>query len=251
MRRARIAAALDSGTLIRPRRGWVALPDADIELVAAARAGVVLSCITAARRRSLWVLEETEYHVAAAPHARGGKRPGAHVHWAQPVVPRHPDALVDGVENMLAIVSACQPFEPALAVWESALRVGLVTKTALEMLPFHHRAREILAVASPYSDSGLESFIVPRLKWMRVRIIPQAWLLGHRVDFLIGDRLILQIDGGHHMGAQRLSDNAHDALLMINGFHVIRVGYSQIVGDWARVQDVIMRAVAQGLHLAK
>ncbi|NII96177.1 endonuclease domain-containing protein [Microbacterium halimionae] len=197
------------------------------------------------------MLEEPEYHVAAAPHARGGTRPGAHVHWAQPVVPRHPDHLVDGVENMLAIVSLCQPFEPALAVWESALRVGLITKTALEALPFQARAREILSIASPYSDSGLESFVMPRLKWMRVRIVPQAWILGHRVDFLIGARLILQIDGAHHVGDQRTSDNAHNALLMINGFHVVRIGYAQVVGDWPSVQDIIMRAVAQGLHLAK
>ncbi len=35
------------------------------------------------------------------------------------------------------------------------------------------------------------------------------------------------------------------------GFHVIRVGYTQIVGHWPEVQDVIMRAVAQGLHRAR
>ena len=34
------------------------------------------------------------------------------------------------------------------------------------------------------------------------------------------------------------------------GYHVIRVGFSQVIDDWPAVQDVIMRAVAQGLHRA-
>ena len=59
---------------------------------------------------------------------------------------------------------------------------------------------------------------------------------------------MLQIDGGHHVGQQRTSDIAHDAQLMLLGYHVIRVGYEQVVNDWPAVQDVIMRAVAQGLH---
>jgi very-short-patch-repair endonuclease len=85
---------------------------------------------------------------------------------------------------------------------------------------------------------------------MRLRILPQAWLLGRPVDFLIGERLVLQIDGGHHVGRQRTSDIEHDAKLMLAGFHVIRVGYDQVVNDWPSVQAMIMGAVARGLHLA-
>ena len=77
---------------------------------------------------------------------------------------------------------------------------------------------------------------------------PQVWIAGHHVDFLIGDRLVLQIDGGHHVGAQREADVLHDAHLMSMGYHVIRVGYGQVVGRWHEVQDLITRAIAKGLH---
>lgn len=110
--------------------------------------------------------------------------------------------------------------------------------------------RVVCERASPYSGSGLETLVVPRLRWMGVPIIPQVWIAGHRVDFLIGDRLVLQIDGGTHVGPQRTSDIAHDAELMLLGYHVIRVGYTQIIERWHEVQAVIMRAVAQGLHRA-
>jgi very-short-patch-repair endonuclease len=67
----------------------------------------------------------------------------------------------------------------------------------------------------------------------------------------IGERLILQIDGGTHVGAQREQDVRHDADLLLMGYHVIRVGYAQMINDWPGVQDLIMRAVAQRLHLAR
>jgi very-short-patch-repair endonuclease len=173
------------------------------------------------------------------------------VHRAAPLVTRDPHALEDVIENVLAIVCACQPFESALAIVESALRKGLVQKHALLELPFSVSARRVLEVASPFSDSGLETYVVPRLKWMKLRIVPQAWIAGHRVDFLIGERMVLQIDGKHHVGRQRASDNEHDAILRHTGFHVIRVGYIQMVDDWPGVQALIMQAVARGLHLAK
>lgn len=261
-----ISTAVATGVLQRPRRGWLALPDVDPYLYAAARAGVVLTCITQARRLGLWVLDEHKPHVAAPPNSgvvtvervrdpalaqdRDAGERRAVVHWAAPLVPREPSKLVDPIENVLAMVALCRPFESALAIWESAMRQGLVEREAMELLPLPSRARAVLAEASLYSDSGLESFVVPRLRWLRVRILPQVWILGHRVDFLIGSRLAFQIDGGTHVGAQREEDIRHDAALMLAGYHVIRVGYRQMVDDWPSVQATIMLAIAQGLHSA-
>jgi len=247
---ARIAAAVERGILIRVRRLWVALPDADPELVSAARHGVVLSCITQARRWGLWVLTEDKPHVAAGPHSRGGKPSAASVHWTTPLVPRHPDALEDTVENVLAIVAACQPFEAALTIWDSALQRGLVERSALARFALDGASRTLLESATPFSDSGLETLFLVRLSWLRVRIIPQAWILGHRVDFLIGARLVVQIDGNHHVGRQRSRDIAHDAALLVAGYHVVRLSYAQIIDDWPGVQDLIARAVGAGLHRA-
>lgn len=248
-----LSAAVATGALIRPRRGWLALPSADPLLVAAARAGVVLTCVTQARRLGLWVLSADAAHVAASAHSGGVRVTHAAtvVHWAQPVVPRAPDALADPIENVLALTASCLPFEEALAIWDSALERGLVQLPALRRLPFRGRAQEVLGQATPFAGSGLESFIPPRLAWLRVPIVPQAWIAGHRVDFLIGDRLVLQVDGGTHVGRQREQDIAHDAELMLLGYHVVRIGYGQVVDRWHTVQDTLARAVAQGLHLAR
>ena len=243
--------ALVTGNLIRIRRGWVAVRAADPVLVAAARAGAVVTCVSQAARLGLWVHEAPEkFHIGVEPHSAGANTARAHVHWSKPLIPRHPDALVDPVENVLALVAGCEPFEHALATWESALNQGLVTLTGLAEYPWTGAACDLLATANPFADAGTETYLRERLRWLGLRIVIQTWIAGHRVDALIGARLVLQIDGKHHVGAQRSEDIRHDAELRLMGYHVIRVSYQQLIHDWPMVQDLIMRAVALGLHLA-
>ena len=243
--------ALDCGRLTRIRRGWVAALAADPVLVAAARAGAVETCVSQAMRLELWVHEPPEkFHVGVEPHSAGANTDRAHVHWSNPIVPRHPDALVDPIENVLALVADCEPFEHALATWESALNEGIVTLAGLAEYPWTGAARDLLATANPFADAGTETYLRERLRWLRLRIRIQTWIGGHRVDALLGDRLVLQGDGKHHVGAQRSEDIRHDAELRLMGYHVIRISYQQLIHDWPTVQDLIMRAVALGLHLA-
>ncbi|MFV0435393.1 MAG: DUF559 domain-containing protein [Leucobacter sp.] len=246
-----LAKAAKRGDIVRPRRGWVAAPDADPQLLFAARHGVVLSCITQARRLGLWVLNDDHPHVSVRFPSRKGGIPDGTVHWRQPLVVRAPDLLGDHIENVLDCVAACQPHGAALAVWDSALQKHLVDHAGLAALPLRGKSLTLLEEANPFSDSGLEALFRTSLKWLRVSIRFQLFVLGHRVDFLIGDRLIVQIDGATHTGAQRTEDIRHDAELIQRGYHVIRLSYSQIVHDWPTVHDLIIGAIARGLHLAK
>lgn len=250
--RYRLRAAVSAGVLSSPRRGWVALPDADPYLVAAARAGVVLTCVTQAKRLELWVLAEVGPHVAAPPSASRLKllNERTTVHWSMPVQPRPFGVLEDGILNTLMAVASCQAFEAALAVWNSALNRGLTTKQELARLPMRPAARRLLEAVTPFADSGLETIFATRLRWLRLPLRTQIWIGGHRVDFLLGDRLVVQVDGGHHVGEQRAEDVAHDAALMLLGYHIIRVTYAQVIERWHEVQDLVMRAIAQGLHRA-
>jgi very-short-patch-repair endonuclease len=237
--------------LRRPRRGWVALPYADPMLVRAVVSGVVLTCVTQAERLGLWTYREDDRpHVAAPAHSGSVVVRDARVHWSRPLIPRIPGRLVDPIENVLATVAECQPHERALAIWDSAFRKGLVARDSFGRYDLRPAARRLLSEATPFLDSGLETFVLSRLQWLPVSVHPQVVLLGRRVDFLIGERLVLQIDGGHHVDAQREQDNAHDALLRLHGYTVVRVGYHQVTERWPDVQDLLLRAIAQGLHRA-
>lgn len=244
-----IAAAVQAGSLIRPRRGWIALPQTDPLVIFAVQRGAVLTCLSQAKRLGLWVLEASTPHLAA-PHRHSKPiTTNCVIHWEKPLRPRVLGQVSDSIENVLGHVASCQPYESALTIWDSALNKRLIDKPLLEQLPLGKRARELLAASDPQAGSGLESLVRTRLRFLRIRIIAQAWIFGHLVDFLFGERLILQIDGAHHVGFQRSADIRHDAELRLRGFTVIRVGYDQVVNDWPGVQELVMRAVAQGLHL--
>lgn len=246
-----VDAAVADGHLIRPRRGWLALKDTPPALRDAARFGVVISCRTAAQSYGLWVHDSGgPLHVAVATTRTGHIGAYAKVHWGAPLVPRDPDDLIDPIENALAYIAECEPFEQALATWDSAFNKGLVQMDAMARLPLRPAARRVLGEATPFADAGLETYLRVRLRWLGLPLRIQAWIHGHKVDALIGRRLVLQIDGKHHVGAQRSEDIRHDAELTLLGYHVIRVSYQQMMFDWPAVQDLIMRAVAQGLHRA-
>ncbi|KYH44821.1 endonuclease domain-containing protein [Branchiibius sp. NY16-3462-2] len=245
-----IRQALQQRTIHRVRKGWVAVAEVDREIVQAIRAHGVLTCISEAARRGLWSMDDGQLHIAV--HSHGGRiaTAGCVAHWATPWVPRDPDAAVDPIENVLVMVAQCQSRENAVATWEGAFRRKLVTPDVMRRLALPPRGREVLKVASLWSDSGLESIVTDRLRWLKLRVVPQAWIADHWVDLLIGDRLVVQIDGTHHVDGQREEDIAHDARLALLGYTVIRVSYLQVMNDWPTVQHRIMLAVAQGLHVA-
>jgi len=246
----RLRKARESGAVVSVRKGWVSLPQADPMLMAAARRGVVLTCVTLAERKGLWVLDESDPHVAAPPNRGRTSVERGVVHWNVPLFPRDPDSCEDSIENALVLVARCQPHEAALAIWESALKKGLISPEVMQRVNLPPAGRRLLSEAEPFADAGTESIFRTRLRWLNVAITKQAWILGHRVDFLIGERLVVQIDGGHHIGAQRTSDIRHDALLKLHGYHVIRIGYQQLMHQWPQVQALVMTAIAQRLHLA-
>lgn len=240
-----IAKAVDSGQLFRPRKGWVARPTCDPAAVRSPERSADQLRDPSETSRALVERGSPALRSASKGCAVQACRGGAALENTY-----YPDALLDAIENVLDTVAHCLSVEEAIAVWDSALNKGLIDCPRLVRLPFTGVAKQVLAGTSRFADSGLESYVRQRLAWLRLRIVPQAWVLGHRVDFLIGDRLVLQVDGSQHEGKQRRSDNGHDFELRQRGYEVIRVGYAEVVFDWPGVQLKTMQALALGRHKA-
>ncbi|KQW07946.1 hypothetical protein ASC66_03030 [Leifsonia sp. Root4] len=247
-----VRAALESGAAQRIRRDWIALPTTPDELRLAAQAGGRLSCLSAAQRLGLWHLGDGLTHLSVNPRSGHVTGDGLILHWSAGPAPTRPYSLLEPIENVLVHLARCQPFENALAVWDSALNHGLVSEAHLARLPLRSvAARRLRSACSSLSDSGLETIPVARLAALGVTVRQQVFIEGHRVDGLIGERLVLQIDGfAHHRDAvQRRSDIAHDRALALLGYTVFRYDYKQILFEWPRVEAEILRAMAQQLHL--
>lgn len=247
--------AARSGAVTVLRRQWLVTPAAPPELRAAAAAGGRLACVSVARRRGWWLPDlPPALHLHVSPHAAAGDRPpDAVAHWSVPVAPAARFSLEESVEDALRHVARCLPREEALVVWESAIRIEGLSLEAIRAVRWRAQdAQECAERVQGLSDSGLETLVVVRLSHWGVPVRQQVVLAGHRVDILIGERLVVQIDGyAHHSSAaQRGRDVAHDAELRLRGYTVIRVTYAQIVYDWPAVERMLSRAVAAGLHLA-
>jgi very-short-patch-repair endonuclease len=255
-----VRASLRRGQLVSVRRDWVATPACSPALRRAVQIGGRLTCLSAAAHLELWTIDDGRFHVAAPPTASRLALPPAIsgaprlevVHWSAPPVKVTTRIAIDPIENALVAVARCQPHESAVATIDSALNKKLVRRSQLLRLATKIGGRFAAAVAESdaRADSGIET--LPRLRLARrgVEMVPQVEVDGHKVDGLIGERLVLQFDGDpfHSTKEQRQRDREEDARLVLQGFSVLRYGYADVFERWHRTEEQILSAMAQGLH---
>lgn len=259
--RADILAARHRGGVVKVRRGWCALRTADADAVAAVRIRGQATCITATRALGIWTHDDGRLHVAIPGNGsrlnpRLDGAPPAHldssvaVHWrartAAPTMARQP------LRDVLQHVVECQPPELALAVLDSAVHTGRCSLGWLRRaIGGTARGRELAPVVDQTADAGGESIMRWRLRAAKVRVIPQFRVEGlGRRDFLLGDRLIVEIDGReHHAMVEGFArDRWLDRELQLRGYDVLRFTYAEVLYDWDRVLATIMRMVDADRH---
>lgn len=172
------------------------------------------------------------------------------LHRSKGPVPVETHALVDPILNVLFHTARCLPPRDALAIWESAIRRRLDDAEILMRIAWRSTpARRIAAVASSLSDSGLETWFIDLMRTIGVRVRQQVVIDGHPVDGLIGDALVVQLDGfAHHQAAERRRDLRADARLVLRGYTVLRFDMAQLLLTPDEVISIVAEAIAQGRH---
>lgn len=256
--RAAIDAALRIGGLERVRRGVYVLGDACAPLRAATGHGGTLACVSAARHLGLWTLSgDDTVHVWMA--GRGRRHHDREVaacvcveHWD--LAPTRDGFALPSVPRILRQILTCRGVEEFFVCLESALALGMIDRAGLAWLHEHTNgeAREALLLARSDADSGLESLLRWRLRGHGVTVRTQVEIPGvGRVDGLIGERLIIELDGreNHATVDLRHKDLVRDANAAIWGFTTLRFDYALVVHDWPLVEQAVLGAIAAGLHL--
>ncbi|GAA1470043.1 endonuclease domain-containing protein [Microbacterium thalassium] len=248
--------AVRHGALERVRRDWLATANAPADLRTAAINGASLTCVSLARRRGWWVPETApvDTHLRIAPHGASPVSDEVTVHWTRRIAPAPGYALTESTEDALSHIAVCLDPEGAQVLWNSAVKIEGIALDALRRVQWPHtRARACAERASDQSDSGLETIACVRLTALGLPVVQQVEIGGRPVDLLIGERLVVQVDGHefHSSSAQRTKDVAFDAELTLRGYTVLRFTYAQVVHDWDSVERTIARSVASGAHLAR
>lgn len=261
MSRAALRRAVSAGDLWRVRQGWYSLPGLHHDLLAAGRIGGTVSCDRALGLHRVWMRERSSLHVRVCHHARALRTPNdsrvtldlseprstrqATIHWtAQTPQSR---ALLTPLPEALSDLRQCAPAELYLVALECALHARPRSRSALR------RSGHPVDVAGVdgVCESGTEA-----LMWLRLRSqIPlrrQVHIPGiGRVDFMVGDRLIIEVDSrAHHERTPDYErDRRRDAAASIQGYRVMRFSYRQVFDEWPSVEGAILAAYLRGDHL--
>lgn len=244
--------AVDAGMLERVHRSWLVADHCSSARRAAAEVSGRVTCVTAAREQGLWTPDVEGTHIWVPSTASRNTRLGRVLHWARGPVPVAPFAVDEPILNVLFHVARCLDPKPAATVWESALRKNAVTLPQLRLTKWHSSAAtEVLARVGTGSDSGLETIFLRIAQSCGVPVQQQVLIDGHPVDALIGELLVVQLDGFefHGKAKDRRRDLRQDARLVLLGYTVLRFDYQQIMFDMHYVQQTILNAIAQELHL--
>lgn len=263
--RAGLSAAAASGLVIRVRQGWYATNDIHPTLLEAARVGGRLTCLSALDFHGYWSYPTDDLHVAVAPNAcrlraRRSKttrlseleRPRTRVHWRGER--RGDDRFILSPVASLADVISCQSEEVVVAVAASVLHKSPwladdwldVARSA----PVAVRARFV--ATDGVCESGTESIFLFHISPLGIPLRRQVSIPGvGRVDFLIGERLVVEVDGAeYHTDPVRFeADRRRDAVLSRLGYRVLRFSYRQVMFAWAEVEAAVFGAVLRGDHL--
>lgn len=229
-----LSAAVHDGRLLRPRNGRYALPGIGDAALAAMRAGGRLSCVTAARSYGLWGGQDQRTHLLVPPHAGRTEIVGDRVvrHWRH--AERHSELWRVSLADCLRSAVRCADDETAVAVLDTAIAAGQVTRHALRRVftDEPQRSRRLVEQARPGSDSGVESLLRQRLT-DRGHIVEQQLAVAGvgRVDARVDGVLYLEIDG-FEFHADRESferDRRRDVAMTLRGLPRLRLTARQVL----------------------
>ncbi|MCM3697337.1 endonuclease domain-containing protein [Microbacterium oleivorans] len=232
----RVQRALRTGELRRLRVGVFVPPAACAEAVAIAHHGGAMACVTAARHRGLWVLGDE-----ASPHV--WMRPGGRSYDADCACTEHWDAPGVGesrrepsLPRVLRQILLCRGVETFFVAFESARRQRMLDGDDMRWLAqnLNSAAREAMSLSRDDADSGLESLLRWRLRGLDLTVRTQVRIAGVGVvDALIGDRIIVEVDGreNHDSESLRHKDLVRDANAAMWGYTTLRFDYAMVLHD--------------------
>lgn len=258
--RRRLRKAVRHGQVVRDARGRYALPTADEALRAANRLTAVVSHLSAAAYWGWEVKTPPAKPYVTVPRNRNvpeARRGGVEVTWAD----LRADEVVDGrVTSPARTVVDCirfLPFDEALAVADSALRHGAVTKAQLVWLASLVRgkggvqARVVAAAASPEAANPFESVLrAISLAVRGLHLEPQVWLEvdgRHVRPDLLDRRLGLIVEAEsfewHGKRAALTRDCSRYNAFALAGYVILRFSWWQVMRRPDYVAECLRRFV--------
>ncbi len=265
----RIERAAESGSLIRVRRGVYASPTAPRDVIRAARVGGRLAGASAAAFHGLWVPPHdrlvvevprgaTRLHHPDLPDRTLTRSDPVDVLWTRAARSAADRIGLGTLEDCVAQCFRTLPASWAAAVLDSAVRTGAFDSIALAAIRLRipRAFGRVTRLADGRCESGWEFVLRAELAMVGIDARPQVPVPGtdlDRFDFVVGDRLAIEVDSEQHHGDRqaRRRDRRRDAQVTALGFLVLRFDAVMIESNLDDVLASALRYVESGLHLTR
>ncbi len=208
----------------QPRRGIILAPDFGQDLAAAVRHNARLTCASAAGHYGLWLRNPPARLHLACNHGRGS---GFSRHRTSKFDP-HPALPLAAVEDVVLHAIGCLPAPASTAIATSAIRLHGVPLELLKDQLGGDRSRPVLTALRELdlrTESIVEVDAQHLFRTNGIAFDAQVKIPGiGRVDFLIEDFLIVEVDGfAFHSTRKALrQDLARNNASTVNGYAVLR-----------------------------
>jgi len=240
-----IRASLDSGQLIRARKGHYVRGDAPESLRRAAHVGGRLGCLSLLSECGVFVADSTELHVhmqrgdsrmravtgsgALAPVAQ---RRGLVLHWHALI--ETPTSGAVGIVDAVSHSIRCQEARFAVATLDSAIHLGVLAVDQLDEVfaAVPARFRVIRPLIDSRAEAGTETLVRLMLRRWSCNVELQVGIDGvGRVDLVVNGWLVVECDSKqfHSDWDQQRADYRRDRALAALGFTVLRLTAQDIL----------------------
>lgn len=245
-----LSRAVATGAVARVHRGWYGTARVPSAVITAVRCGGRVSCVTALTLQGVWMIRHPDTHVCVDPHAQKRTRPNTVLHWrAAAGQRRYP---MDDVCASLEQLARCRPLNEVVVAADSVLNRRLASASEVEAaLSTSSVGRRALALIDGASESGIETLARVSLVRRGIRLRTQVHIANVGwVDILVGDRLVLELDGEEWHGAENFEkDRERDGQLVAAGYLVIRCSYRQVMDNWPEIEQRILSLIRRREHL--
>lgn len=245
-----------SGALTRLRNGWYCGDGANPLVISAVRAGGVLSGPAALKLHGVWTPPSQPIHVRL--RLRKNYAPHRSVHSLVPFALSEDRAVrmdrsVDRPASALLTSMLACPRDASIVLADSLLNLEILSWSEIAMVAQRagKRGGDALKLIADSAQSGTETYFRLWLIRNKIRFRAQARIpMVGRVDFLIGDRLVIEIDSrAHHEAPENHgNDRRRDRFLTTMGYRHVRLTYADVMYNLDEVGRDILALIRRDEH---
>lgn len=254
--------AVETGCLVRARRGHYALPGTDAHILEAVRLGGRLACVSAAAHAGIFALDSTFAHIHVdatasrlrSPHDRlqlltEDNRDGVVLHWGGLLDQSAGTEFRVGLADSLVQIFRCQQPPCAIASLDNALHLGQATPETVTAIfaALPGDLQYLRPLIDARSESGQETLLRFVVREAGFDFDIQVEISGvGRVDMVVEGRVVVEADSRqYHDGWEaHVRDRSRDRVLAARGYVSLRVLYRDIVHHPERIVAAITGLLA-------